>query len=163
MKTIPLPHGLNALVDDADFEKVSQIRWGILHSGKMIYAAFQQKKNGKGITVLMHRFILSAGKGCNVDHANGQTLDNRRENLRLCRQPQNVANSKRSRSNTSGFKGVSRFRNKWRAYIGSKDCGSWKHLGHFESAERAAAAYDTAAIEKYGDFALTNKRLGLLP
>ena len=107
----------------------------------------------------MHRIITGAETKTHVDHWDGQTLNNQKQNLRVCTCAQNIANSRLSKNNTTGFKGVARFRDKWRAYIGSKDCGTWKHLGHFDTPEAAAEAYDKEAKNRYGQFALTNQEL----
>ena len=150
MKTIALPKGLVALVDDEDFEWLSQSHWGLQWSSGKFYASYQRKKKGRAKTVLMHRLIIGAEKGQQVDHQNGQTLDNQRKNLRLCNASQNVANSRRNRNNTSGFKGVSANRKRWKAQIGSLDCGTFKHLGTFDTKEEAALAYDAEATSRYG-------------
>lgn len=91
-----------------------------------------------------------------VDHINGDTLDNRRSNLRLCTVSGNNHNRMKSKNNTSGYKGVSWLKQnqKWRAYIkvNSKD----KHLGCYLDKEDAARAYDKAAKEYFGEFARLN-------
>ncbi len=88
-----------------------------------------------------------------IDHANGDFRDNRWDNLRKATQSQNCANRRKQSNNTSGFKGVnwSAPNNKWRAKI--KANGKHVHLGLFESAEAAHAAYTMAAHMFYGEFA----------
>lgn len=109
-----------------------------------------------GNHMTMHRWILGAQLGVEVDHKNGDKLDNRKGNLRPANASQNRANSKLYKSSTSGFKGVSfdKKKKKWRAYlvIGKKQ----KWLGHFSTAEEAARAYDAAAREHFGEFARSN-------
>ena len=78
----------------------------------------------------LHRFVLKAKKGENVDHINGNKLDNRKENLRKCTRSQNFANRKKYTNNTSGYKGVSKHGNKWQADIQIN--GKSKYLGIFE-------------------------------
>lgn len=105
---------------------------------------------------------MNASANEKIDHINHNTLDNRRENLRACTNAQNAANQKLSRSNRSGFKGVCwcNRAKKWIAYL-SKD-KKFINLGLFTDPVLAAKAYDAAAIEKFGEFACTNKYLGLV-
>ena len=89
----------------------------------------------------------------NIDHINGDTLDNRIANLRPCNQQQNNGNQRRAKNNTSGFRGVSfkADRGKWKAYIvvGNKQ----RHLGYFSSAEAASEAFKAEAVKVFGEFA----------
>ena len=110
----------------------------------------------------MHRIIANAKEGESVDHVNGNPLDNRKENLRVCTMSQNLANQKLRKDSTSGFKGVSKNQSKtnpWRAYINRKDGKKTKqyHLGLFKTPEEAARAYNEKAKELFGDFAKLNK------
>ena len=95
--------------------------------------------------------------GFEIDHINGDKSDNRFCNLRLATSQTNKANCGLSKSNSSGFKGVHRFRDKWIASITHDR--RVIHLGVFELPEKAAAAYDAKAIELFGEFALTNAQL----
>lgn len=108
----------------------------------------------------MHRVILEAPKGMEVDHINHNTLDNRRENLRLCERFQNNGNRGVGRHNKSGLKGVNFDRNRWKAEISVKN--KTVYLGRFKTKEDAGRAYDVAAINHFGQFARTNSQLGLL-
>ncbi|MBV8278501.1 MAG: HNH endonuclease [Verrucomicrobia bacterium] len=104
----------------------------------------------------MHRLIVNAPPGVQVDHVNGDGLDNRRANLRLASATQNAHNRKIRRDNTSGFKGV-RFdqsSQRWDARITFQ--GKRYYLGLFVTAELAARTYDQAARRLFGDFARTN-------
>ncbi len=100
----------------------------------------------------MHRLLANPKKGEHIDHANGNTLDNRRSNLRICSHAENMRNRAGSRFSKSGIKGVSLDRcGKWRARI------EFDHkrydLGFFDSAQQAATAYAVAATKLHGDFA----------
>lgn len=125
-----------------------------------VWKAYQLSKGcwyvqGNGGTYL-HRFLLSAPDGVEVDHKNGDGLDNRRDNLRQAAHQQNLFNQQLSRANTSGFKGVSRSKNPdvWAARI--KHNGVSISLGFFSSRETAAYAYDLAALDLFGSFARFN-------
>lgn len=101
----------------------------------------------------MHRLLMDAGKGQQIDHANGDGLDNRRANLRFCTSSQNNWNSKPK--GNSPYKGISqRASGKWYAMI----CRDRKHywLGMHDTPEEAARAYDEAAKRLHGEFARLN-------
>lgn len=89
----------------------------------------------------------------NIDHINGDTLDNRIANLRPCNQQQNNGNQRRAKNNTSGFRGVSfkADKRKWKAYI--VVANKQRHLGYFDNAEAASAAFKDEAIKVFGEFA----------
>lgn len=155
-REIPLTKGLVALVDDADHARVSARKW---HAAVMQRSAYA--RNGHEF---LHRFILSAPAGLEVDHINGDGLDNRRSNLRLATRQQNSANSAphpKPRGH-SRFRGVSRYTrpgySRWMAYI----TVSGKHirLGYFTSEEEAARCYDAAARKHFGAFARPNFQEG---
>lgn len=157
MKTIPLTQGRVALVDDEDFEMLSHWKW--YFSGG--YARSDngcRRSRGRGRRhVGMHHLLMLAGPGEQIDHRNGNGLDNQRGNLRLCSPQQNQANARIRVDNTSGFKGVRWNRSrpsKWRAVI--RRNGAPCHLGYFTDPIDAARAYDTAARELFGEFARVN-------
>lgn len=154
MRQIPLSQGKIALVDDADYERVSKHKWYANKDLNNYYAKrWSPTQNGKRRIIWMHRFIMSAPEGIEVDHVNLVTLDNRKCNLRLCTRFQNARNQTLSSANTSGFKGV-RFdknRRKWRAeiYIHCERL----FLGNFETRDAAVATYRQAALKYHGTFA----------
>lgn len=157
---VHLTNGGVALADDSDADLIGRHRWRRVRSKKSTtdYAATTVRTvNGKRL-LLMHRLILAAKTGQIVDHANYDGLDNRRLNIRICTPRQNAANSRRSRQK-SPYRGVKRTTAKserWSACISSERAGRNIHLGSFGSAEEAARAYDGAAKERYGAFAVLN-------
>lgn len=156
MREIPLTKGLFAVVDDDDFELVSRYRWCAQGVSGPVYAARNDASRPKRTTMFMHRFLLGAPHGFDVDHINGDGLDNRRANIRICSHSENMRNQRLSTRNTSGYKGVTfdRDRGAWAAYIVVS--GVLLHLGRFRSAEDAARAYDRSAHLHFGEFVLPN-------
>lgn len=151
---IRLSNGDITIVDAVDADLL-QLRWQCHTSGHNSYATHGSKKH----SFSMHRHIMARVtgrplvKGEIVDHINGNSLDNRRNNLRLCTHAQNIHNQRLSQRNTSGYKGVSysKKRKKWSAEI-KADNVRYK-LGHFDTPEAAHEAYCTAATKLFGDFA----------
>lgn len=108
-RIIPLSLGFFAKVDPIDYERVGCLRWFISNNDGKLYAkhtASRNKMKGDRAKIYMHRFILNAPIGSLVDHINGDTLDNRRENLRLVDAAMNTMNGKIRTDNTSGHRGV---------------------------------------------------------
>lgn len=155
MKLIPLTQGQFAKVDDDDYESLSRWKWTakLRSNGKGFVAKRNSKKGGLQKVVYMSRQILDAAPGFDVDHINHDTLDNRRENLRIATHRQNLLNKGPRANNKSGFKGVCRARKKWRAEIAID--GERIRLGHFDTPELAHAAYVEAAKKYHGAFAFT--------
>ena len=158
-REIPLTQGHVAIVDDVDYELVEPYKWRIQTvSGRRTggYARSHKKVGDRYATVLMHRLILDAPKGLQVDHANGDGLDNRRCNLRLATREQQGYNRALGSNNTSGYKGVSWFKRQGKWHAGLVYKGESIHLGYHDTPEDAANAYDEAARRYYGKFACTN-------
>jgi hypothetical protein len=141
--------GRFAIVDDNDFEFVSRFGWYI--AGRR-YAGTKIDGN----LVLMHRLVMGAQPSDEVDHRNGDPLDNRTANLRFCLHRLNMANRGPASTNKWGYKGVYKRqeRESWRAKI--KVSGRAIQLGDHRSPEDAARAYDKAAREHFGEFAYLN-------
>ena len=154
MKEIPLSRGLKALVDDEDYAQLSAGNWFASDGKRGFYAMRSVCINSRYKSIPMHRLLVDIPIGMQVDHINHNTLDNRKCNLRVCTIIQNQANSRRHKQNTSGFKGVCREGNGWRAQIHST--GQQIYLGHFAAPEAAARAYDQAALKQWGEFAYLN-------
>lgn len=154
VREIRLTRNKMAIVDDQDFDRLTRISWYAQPVGKKFYAMNRGNPRKKGSATSMHRLILEAPKGIEVDHINGDSLDNRRENLRLCTSRQNKRNRGMMPSNTSGFKGVyfQNNRKKWRAMIRTGN-GKKTALGTFLTAQEAHQAYKEAAMKYHGDFA----------
>lgn len=156
---IQLTQGKVAVVDTADYGLVSQYKWHAMkvpHVDDLWYATTNVYAGGRQARVYMHRLIMNAPKGVEVDHANHNGLDNRRENLRLASRSQNHGNMRKIRGTTSRYKGVCWYKRngKWGARIQPRS--TFIHLGYFDSEEEAARAYDAAAIRYFGEFARLN-------
>jgi hypothetical protein len=152
MREIPLTQGKVALVDDADFEWLSQWKWHADTGGSGLWYA----RGGPSSGDYMHRIILSAPRGISVDHRDLDGLNNRRSNLRLATRNDNQHNRGPMSGSTSKFVGVSwdSTRDMWRAQI----CNSGRNfaLGRFRSEVEAAKSYDRAARRLHGEFARCN-------
>lgn len=135
-------------VSDCDVQFVSNYVW---HSHSDGYVT---RTNGNE-TEYLHRLITMARRSEFVDHIDGNRTNNRRDNLRLVTWKQNCYNTRTNKNNTSGYKGVSYYHDRWRAYI-TVD-GRQKHLGTFPTKEAAALAYNVAAAEHYGEYAFLNE------
>lgn len=155
---VPLTRGLVAIIDAADWERVSRYRWHAMPQDKRLFRAAANVANVVGRRkVLLHRFILSAPRDLEVDHVNGDPLDNRRCNLRLATAQENARNQGKTHGR-SRYKGVSfRMDLRSRPWVAKlKVSGRTVHLGYFATEEEAARAYDAAAKRFFGEFARLN-------
>lgn len=146
MKTIELKNGKSILIDDEDYKVVKDFKWYFATGG------YARAYAGNYKHIYIHNLIMGK-KG--IDHINGNKLDNRRSNLRVATRSQNAANSKAQVG--KAYKGIT-----WHK------CGRWqvvvkkKYIGLFVNPLEAAIAYDNAAVTIFGEFARTNKDLGLI-
>ncbi len=152
---IPLTQGQYAIVDAEDYERVSRFKWCLSRSGDRVYA--QRRCRGK--TIRMHQFIMNPPKGMVVDHIDGNGLNNRRCNLRICTRLQNGWNRTRRKppDASSQYVGVYRYKGysgKW--YVKVQGDGNATNLGPFDSEIEAARARDYRAVELHGPYAHVN-------
>lgn len=149
---VTLTRGLVAVIDAADVGIIDQWNWHaqVHHTGHA-YAYRTTAKDGKNRPLAMHRALTGAPAGTHVDHRDGDGLNNRRSNLRVCTHAENMQNRVLDRRNRFGASGVWARRGKYRACI--KINRRTIHLGTFETPEEAAAAYHGAAKVLFGEFA----------
>lgn len=157
---IDLGEGKCAWIDVSDLDLCAPYRWRPVLGNRVFYAVASIAKR---MPVPMHRLIMKPRAGMVVDHINGDGLDNRRSNLRVCTTAQNVRNQnvREDDNKTSQFKGVYRDHDvgRWRAHI--QHDGDGICLGSFSCEERAARQYDRAARLFFGQYARTNEMMGL--
>jgi hypothetical protein len=156
--TIPLTQGQVTVIDADDLNIVAPHKWYAVllgaHNGRTgsFYAATKMDRR----MILLHRLLMGATDARRVDHVDGDTLNNQRDNLRFATAGQNKSNSRPHWNNRSGFKGVYR-RGKylrWSAQVRHND--HLYDLGSHSSPEEAARAYDAKARELFGEFARCN-------
>lgn len=151
-----------AIVDNDAAEWLLRWSWSVSFSKdkKVVYARTADKYNNYK-KLSMHRHLMGvSGRKTFVDHENGNTLDNRKANLRICT-PADNARNKFDFKTTTGFKGVSKKYDRFYIAQASLDDKN-VYLGFYDCPIKAAKAYDEFAIKNYGEFARTNKSMGLL-
>lgn len=144
-------------ISEEDLELYNSYSWYIKNNGSNNLYLVRQDKNKKEYS--FHRTVLNVlDNKVHVDHINGNSLDNRRENLRICSNAQNRRNSKLNKRNTTGFKGVRKSKRlldkPYQALIGFED--RQYILGYYKTAIEAAKAYDIKAKELHKQFAKLN-------
>lgn len=146
-------HGFKSVyIDFDDFEAVSKHNWCVSLATNKLYAGTRINKR----FIRLHNFLMGAWSG-HIDHKDGNCLNNKRANLRKCSHMDNLHNIGKSKSNSSGYKGVwfAKGENKFKSQIrvnGKREC-----LGTFKTAIEAAEAYNARAMEYHGEFAKLNK------
>lgn len=151
-KTIKLTQDKEVIVDAEDYEKFNVFKWYY----SVGYANRDTRTKDGGRVISMHRELMNAGDNEMVDHINGNTLDNRKENLRFCTKSTNAMNRGIPSNNKTGYKGVHYYKayKNYQAYI---SCNKKRiNLGYFKTAEEAAIAYNNAALLYHGEFAKLN-------
>jgi hypothetical protein len=136
-KEIPLTHNTIALVDDEDEFRILERKWRLIKRRSLDKTGYAVSSRSPHI-IRMHRFLINAPEDFEVDHINGNTLDNRKENLRLATRSENAANRK--------AKGFYKYGSKYRAFCGGRA------LGYFLTEEEARDVYEKARKERYGEF-----------
>ena len=143
----------DCLMDDEDWEKFKNIGIYIIpNKSKIPYLYFSSAYKQRSLS----RYLMGDPSGFVVDHINGNTLDNRRKNLRICTQSENLRNSKKHIKKSSEYKGVSFVKKvqKYRASIRIK--GHNFFIGEYKEEKDAALAYNKTALEYFGDYASLN-------
>ncbi len=160
VRYIPLTRGRFAIIDAADYERVSRHKWCVTGSGRRVYAC--RSVNGKQVS--MHRFLMNPPKGMVVDHIDGDPLNNRRSNLRICTVQQNIWNSQ-PKGKSSQYKGVCRDKDKRKWVVHVCHNGHNWYMGRFELEIDAARAYDRKAFELFREYAWLNfpEEYGMFP
>ncbi len=149
---IPLTKGRFAIVDAGDYDWLNQYKWhAFVRQKKWLYAACQIKRK----KIFMHRLIMKPPPDMFIDHIDGNGLNNKRENLRICTPRQNAYNRK-GKSQGSKYKGImwNKRTRKWVTQI--KHCDKAMQIGSFNNQIDAAKAYDKKAKELFGEFAYLN-------
>ena len=156
MKEIQLTQGFSTFVDDEDFDRLIRFKWRASKNGKNIYAERSCVINNKKIHIYMHREIMRAIEGIEIDHINGDGLKNIKINLRSCSHAQNLINSSKYKNSTSKYKGVyfDKKDKRWIARISIN--GKNKYLGCSKNEIEAAKMYNKKAKEIYGEFSRIN-------
>lgn len=160
MREIKLTQGKVTLVDDVDFDYLTHWEWCAHRQYQRFYAVRREGvaegRRGGGYLVKMHKVIAERARivGVNIDHRDGDGLNNQRLNLRGATKAQNGMNRSKNRNNTTGYKGVERAKTGFVARIMAN--GKRMYCGIYRTPHEAARAYDKAALELHGEFAVLN-------
>ncbi len=155
-KSIPLSKGQFALIDDEDYERVSQFKWHAIPTKTTYYAARNKPTLFGYKHEYLHTFLMGSNSKEMVDHQDRNGLNCTRANLRPANRNENYRNRGAQSNNKAGYKGVyfNKTKKKWDAQISVG--GKSMYIGRYETAEDAARAYDKRALELFGEFAYLN-------
>jgi hypothetical protein len=153
MKEIELTQGQVAIVDDEDFEYLSQWKW-YANFHKRCGKFYARANIGNGKKLQMHRVVIKCPQSFEVDHINHNTLDNQKDNLRIATKSENQMNAIINSVNKIGMKGVTLRRGEYHVTITKNK--KRIYLGKFENANQAGHVYDIYARELFGEYALLN-------
>jgi len=148
---LAISKNLFTTIDEEDMARLTScglLKWNAQKSGARFYVSKNHGRNGK---MYLHRFLMDAQPGQVLDHINGDSLDNRKSNLRFCSHRQNMANKV---GRVDALKGVTRSGKNWAAQIQTN--GVHVNIGVFSTQYDAARAYDFAAAMFFGEFAVFN-------
>lgn len=151
---LPIHGGLFALVDDEDFERLSKFKWHLSHRKGWVYVVRSNRIGAITYKPYLHREVMGAVKGQQIDHRDRNPFNNQKCNLRFSNQSQNMMNRTRSLKSKNKFRGVSPSHGKWFARV--KVRGKTVCSKCFDREEDAAKAYDNMARDLHGDFAVLN-------
>ena len=154
VRYIPLTQGGFAIVDAEDYDRLAKYKWYRRQDGNTFYAF--RHHGWKGRKIIMHRGIMRAPKGLIVDHIDGNGLNNRKSNLRLCSATENARNRRPVANCHSRYKGVTWDKNQKKWQVRISDSGKCIYLGRFDNEMEAAIAYDRKAEQLFAEFAYLN-------
>jgi hypothetical protein len=155
MKEIKLTQGKIALVDDEDFGYLNQFKWCTYKGGNSYYASRQSEGSHRTRKIIiMHRLIMKTPDNMVVDHIDHNGLNNQKSNMRNCTHAQNLMNQSKNANNPLKYKGVHRSHYKFESCITFNK--ERIYIGHFDTEELAAIAYNRKAKELFGEFACLN-------
>lgn len=157
MKEIHLTKGLIALVDESDFEWISDFKWCASNGAAIRSIGIKVDGKWRSRSILMHREIMQCPESLEVDHIDGNRLNNQRSNLRICTHSDNQKNRRKKCASSSKYRGVSFVprTNRWLGRVESNGKLVLNHL--FRTEIEAAQACNFAYIRHHGQFACLNK------
>ncbi len=146
--------GKTAVIDAEDWPLIKQYKWYALCTGRHRKIWYFSTNSTEGRTIYLHRLIMNAAPGEEVDHIDGNGLNNQRSNLRKCSHAQNLRKAHVSRPAASGYRGVYLHGPSWRVRVNIG--GKQRSFGIFKSKEDAARVYDNEMRKLFGEFAVLN-------
>ena len=149
---IALTKGKEAIIDSSDVKLVSGRHWHVVDEKHTSYAKSWMRIDGKGMAKPLHRFLMNPPDGMDVDHIDGNGLNNRRSNLRVCTRSENQRNRKVSKRNKLGLKGVYYCKHNKVFMASIKSDKKYIKLGQYSTPEQAYEAYCNAAKIYHGEF-----------